>query len=261
MRNYFLIIIGIIFTLNLSAQWKLENSFKIKGEFVGADIQKNLYFTENAFLIKTNSSGQQLFSYGNINYGNITSADINNPLKLVLFYNDFNYVVFLNNKFSLLREPINLDDLGLSNIEAVCGSQQGGFWLFDANKNNLKYFDSYLNKINESNSFMLINENDEITHIAEFSKYILLAFAESGIFLLDNFAGFIKNLKYNNVEAVSINNENLYLISANKLIIFNLKFGTEKLIDLPEANYDRAYILSDKIYLVINNYLKVYSLL
>ena len=99
-------------------------------KFLGFDYQQNLYLIQNNNLIKKNK--QDYFEYKNLSLGNITRVDFQNPLQIVIFYNDFNSVVLLDNQlnetkkidFNLLPETMN--------IEAVALSSQNQIWFYDA---------------------------------------------------------------------------------------------------------------------------------
>ena len=57
-------------------------------EFKSVDNFSNLYFIKNNELIKI--SEKDTFYFKNNFYSNITSVDVKNPLRIQLFYEDFN---------------------------------------------------------------------------------------------------------------------------------------------------------------------------
>lgn len=99
-------------------------------KFLGFDYQQNLYLIQNNNLIKKNK--QDYFEYKNLSLGNITRVDFQNPLQIVVFYNDFNSVVLLDNQ---LNETKKIDFSFLSEtmkIEAIALSSQNQIWFYDA---------------------------------------------------------------------------------------------------------------------------------
>jgi len=73
--------------------------------FLGYD-QFGFYFSiKNNVLSKTNK--KEFFEYKNISLGKPTKVDIQNPLKIMLFYENFNTIILLDNQLSETQK-INL---------------------------------------------------------------------------------------------------------------------------------------------------------
>ena len=89
---YGMIMFGQIQTLNP----KFVNSILFEADdFIGFDNIGNYYYIKNNVLFKKTES--TILQYQNVSLGKIKKVDIINPLKIVLFYEDFNSVVFLDN--------------------------------------------------------------------------------------------------------------------------------------------------------------------
>lgn len=54
------------------------------------------------FYIKKNNT--QLWQYKNLSLGKITKIDLQNPLKIVLFYEGFNSVILLDNQLNEIQK-------------------------------------------------------------------------------------------------------------------------------------------------------------
>ncbi|MCV9929413.1 hypothetical protein OIU83_17240 [Flavobacterium sp. LS1R49] len=98
----FLIIISSFSTV-LSQNNKLPittiNSITLDADqFLGTDSFGFAYLIKNNIIIKTN--GKDAYEYKNISLGKIAKVDLENPLKIVLFYEDFNTVILLDNQFN-----------------------------------------------------------------------------------------------------------------------------------------------------------------
>ena len=65
-------------------------------KFIGNDALGSLYFVKNNLLFKNDHS--ILYEYKNLELGKPNRIDINNPMKIVLFYENFNAVVTLDNQ-------------------------------------------------------------------------------------------------------------------------------------------------------------------
>lgn len=85
--------------------------------------------------------GKEIFEYKNLSFGKITKVDIQNPLKIVVFFEPFNAVVTLDNQlnetqrilFSDLPQPLLLVAMGFA--------AQNKLWGFDRISQRLLLYD------------------------------------------------------------------------------------------------------------------------
>lgn len=109
---------------------KIDNTTLLTETFLGFDNQQNLYSIKDNVLSKQHELTN--YQYKNVSLGKITRVDFQNPLQIVVFYNDFNTVILLDNQlnetkkidFNLLSEAVNIDAIALSS--------QNQLWFFDA---------------------------------------------------------------------------------------------------------------------------------
>lgn len=108
--------------------------------YVGTDTFGWEYtIAENEF---RKSKEGRILKYKTLSLGDIYSADIQNPLQIVLFYRKFNAVVLLDNQlnetsrimFSELAEPIV--------AEAAALASQNRLWVFDVNRQQIGLYDT-----------------------------------------------------------------------------------------------------------------------
>lgn len=98
-------------------------------QFIGIDDLDNLYYIKNNTFFKKSKS--ELLSYANVALGKITSVDIQNPFKIILFYKDFNAVLFLDNKLNELSTKIDFTtEVLFNNALYVSHSSINNLWLF-----------------------------------------------------------------------------------------------------------------------------------
>jgi len=108
---------------------KIDNAALLTESFLGFDNQQNQYSIKDNVLFKQNELIN--YQYKNVSLGKITRVDFQNPLQIVIFYNDFNTVIMLDNQlneikkidFNLLSEAVNIDAIALSS--------QNQLWFFD----------------------------------------------------------------------------------------------------------------------------------
>ncbi len=107
----------------------IEKSNKSYSLFIGNDAFGNTYFIENNVLHKENTTDSK--TYKNIQLGKITSVDILNPLKIVLFYEDFNSAVLLDNQLNETK-IINFSDNPIAiSAQSASTAAQNRLWVFN----------------------------------------------------------------------------------------------------------------------------------
>ena len=104
------------------------------------EIQADIYIGDDAFgyhyFIKTNVfykiKENENFQYKNVSLGKISKVDIQNPLKIILFYENFNTAIILDNQLNEMQR-INFS-LHSKNIiaNAVGSSFQNNLWVFNS---------------------------------------------------------------------------------------------------------------------------------
>ena len=106
--------------------------------YVGTDNLGYIYYIKNNVLFK--KKGAEFWQYQNVSLGEISSVDVINPLKIVIFYENFNKVILVDNQlneiqvidFAFLQEPIVVRNVGMSG--------QNCLWVFDALKQQIVLF-------------------------------------------------------------------------------------------------------------------------
>lgn len=106
--------------------------------FIGLDNYKNTYFIKDRVLHKQGPDGNFLFN--DLQLGRITSVDIINPLKIVVFFQDTNTVVLLDNKLSEI-ERINFNNLPqFFNVSTATNAGNNSLWLFNVDTQQLELY-------------------------------------------------------------------------------------------------------------------------
>lgn len=106
--------------------------------FVGLDNYKNTYFIKNRVLHKQGPDGN--FIFNDLQLGKISSVDIINPLKVVVFFQDTNTVVLLDNKLNEI-ERINFNNLPqFLNVSTATNAGNNSLWLFNVDTQQLELY-------------------------------------------------------------------------------------------------------------------------
>ena len=104
-------------------------------EFYGRDSYGAIYSGSNQQFTKT--ADKQTWQYKNTSLGTITQVVLTNPLKIVLFYENFNTVVLLDNQLNEL-EKIAFSSLNTPLMASAIGLAEGNkLWVYNSLTNQL----------------------------------------------------------------------------------------------------------------------------
>lgn len=120
-----------------------ERSFDLKADdFYGVDDFEAIYYSINNTLYKR--AGGTVMQFYDVQLGDLTSVDLINPLKVLLFYKDTQTVILLDNRLNEnLR--IKLNELTpYRYIEHVRLAGERRLWLHDLDQNRLQLY-NYIN--------------------------------------------------------------------------------------------------------------------
>ena len=108
-------------------------------QFLGFDVLGNLYYLKNKVLFKKNET--QTWQYKNLVFGKITRVDFLNPLKILLFYEDFNTVIMLDNQLNEIQKINFSDNSAPLMIGAIGIASQNRLWIYDRLSQQIGLFD------------------------------------------------------------------------------------------------------------------------
>lgn len=114
-------------------------------QFVGIDKFGFRYFIKNNVLFKQNDKTS--LEYKNLSLGKIAKVDLQNPLKLLLFYEDFNTIVTLDNQLNETQR-VNFSENTIPIIVSATGiASQNRFWIYNSLTQQLGLYDYLKNTL------------------------------------------------------------------------------------------------------------------
>ena len=227
----FVLVSQFLFSQNLVAT-KLSQNAADFDQFVGTDEYDVPYFIKNNVLIK--KTNDQIFEYKNLTLGKIYRVDLQNPLKILLFYKDFNVVTTVDNQlnetniidFNLQQTPILATATGMA--------AQNRFWLANAITQKIALFDSLNNKYTEITPAILSDTIQYYETDFNFFKFI----DNKNQFICCDVFGKISSLPVDQeFDYISIINSNSIIYAKdNRLYCKNLQTSTTQEIDVAEKS-------------------------
>jgi hypothetical protein len=116
-------------------------TFKVDS-YIGFDQFGFQYYITNEVLYKTKD--HETFEYKNPSLGKITKVDLQNPLKIILFYESFNSVILLDNQLNEVQKiQFSLNSIPIVTTATGIASQNQ-LWVYDSLNQQIGLYD-YLN--------------------------------------------------------------------------------------------------------------------
>lgn len=179
----------------------------------------NIYLVNNNNqLKKINSKGDSAGIFNDVRkYGKLFSIDVTNPLKLLLYYQNFSTIVVLD-RFLNIRNVINLRKQGIFNVKSIGTSYDNNIWVFDEGDSKLKKIDDNGEVLLETVDLRLaLDTVPSPSTIIDQDGFVNLYDPNKGFYIFDNY-GAMKNkmpfLHWKNAEVIG---KNLYGFSDTSL--------------------------------------------
>ena len=231
------------------------SSIPLKADIVsGVDTFGTIYYTteNNTFHKKTKDT---TITYTNVQLSKITSVNGFNPLKLNVFYKDFNSVVILDNR---LAEIFKIDFNANKNYRSVSHISTGydnTIWIFNQDTQQLELFDY---KANSTKAITLPVESEVLDLNSNYNYCWLLT--KDFLYKFNYFGINILKLKNDGFHELLTINENLVLKKGNKLFYLENNESKPKEIQLPKLLINAFFVNNETLYIYDNEYLYKYQL-
>jgi hypothetical protein len=184
---------------------------KTKFDFFTTDNIGNIYMIKEDELVKYLPSGKFFMRYSNLKLGNISTVDATNPLKIVLYYRDFQQIIFLDDQLSENSDVVSLEKLGYEQTELVCASNNNSFWIYDKQNNELNRFNENSKKITSTGNLKQILQRDlSPNFMLEHNGYLYLNSPETGVYVFDVFGAFSKVISIKNLRQFQVSENIIY---------------------------------------------------
>ncbi|GAA3585074.1 hypothetical protein GCM10022395_36360 [Snuella lapsa] len=246
-------------TLALSAQQPIETKFIKKTSLqteslVSIDNFKTFYFLNASVLEKKDPD--KTITYSNVQLGDITSANTYNPLKINIFYRDFNTVVILDNR---LAEIFKIDFNNLTpykSISHVSTGHDNTLWVFNQDTQQLELYDY---KANTTRTKTLPIASTVMDLKSNYNYCWLLT--NTHLYIYNYFGSLIRKIENNGFTSMVETNGNLVLKKDN--VLYFLKKNTEAFhpIATPNLLIKQFFVTNETLYIYNDKTLSEYQIL
>jgi len=195
-------------------------------------------------------------------YGDIYSLDVSNPLKIIVYYKDFNTILVLD-RFLNTRNTIDLRKAGILQAKAVAQSYDNNYWVFDELDNKIKKVDDNGTVLQESADFrMLFQEQYEPAKIIDSDGLLYLYDAKNGWLVFDYYGAFKQRIQVKGWMDVQIANKTVqghddtFLYFANPAAL-NIQ---QVRVNIPLSPMLKMQRVANNFFILTKDGLSIYSL-
>jgi len=251
--KYFIAI--FIFVIQLSAVFAQSvGEYTVNADMLDVDRLGNIYLVKDNVVSKYDSDMNFICSYDNYPAGSMSSLDVSNPFKIIVFYSEFNKLIYLDSKLAELLSPLMLDDAGLYNIKVVCSSSFGGFWVFDEQNSCVRRVTANLEVSQQgTNIYDKIGDAD-IVAMRESINYLFLLTNDGKVLILDKFGNFYRIFETDGqCSDFCVDNDILYYNRNGEIVAYNV--ADDKSVPIPTegTKADKFRIRHNLLYLLVDN--------
>lgn len=195
--------------------------------------------------------------------GNITSIDVSNPFKILVFYKSFSTIVVLDKYLSVLN-TIELQKKNLFTVSAVTTSYDNNIWLFDEANHKIKRIDSEGNVLVETIDFRLLFKYEKIftaDYLKDIEGKLYLYNKDFGFFVFDYYGGLQNKFALKNLTNVQFVNKQVIGFDNDKVIIYNIQNHLKKTntLSLDSVAISKIKLYNNMFFVLCKDGLHVYQ--
>ncbi len=249
----------LMFPILIAAQTKINLTADITTELkadevVGIDNFETVYYTIGNILYKKPTDKTTL-NYSNVQMGTPTTVNAFNPLKINIFYQDFNTAVILDNR---LAEIFKVDFNTLQpykNISHISTGYDNTLWLFNQDSQRLELYDYKNNQLKAST----IPIQSEVLGVLSDYNYCWLL-TTNYLYQYSYFGSLISKLENKGYTAFTVDNESIILKSNTGLHYKPKKEEILNPISLPKLLINQFLLTNETLYIYDSENLHKYQL-
>lgn len=215
---------------------KISSTALQADSFIGFDVLGNCYFIKGDRFFKKNPN--ESFEYKNISLGKIAKVDIQNPLKIVLFYENFNTIILLDNQLNETQK-INFSESPIPIVVAATGiASQNQLWIYNRLDQQIGLFNYLKNNYNPISTPFPEN----IKHYQSAFNYFCWIDNKNNWYACDIFGRITPKGKIPDFDLIEIIDNHQIIYSKNAVLFFEDIDKKEKhIIEIAEKTFKNFY--------------------
>lgn len=237
---------------------QLARFIPIQANFFTTDPLGNLYLVlKNQSVLRLNASGDSIGFFNQVKKGKLTHIDATNPLRVLLYYAQFQQVIILDNQTSL-KSTVNLNSVGIYNPPLIANSADAQMWTYDPGTGELIKLDDQPQIRFKTGLRNVLDETLNPCFMVEQDRKFFLVDSVKGVYVFDQYG--LYKLRYPiQTKAIQYFNDYLVYYKPPELISYHIRSFNEQRLTLPEPETILQVRLErNKVYILRPNGVSIY---
>nr|WP_321225406.1 hypothetical protein [uncultured Psychroserpens sp.] len=253
--RYILLLLTTLVAAQSPIELTLVKIIDLKADqIIAVDNFETIYYLNGNILYKS-SKDKPTINYSNVQLGFPTTVNAFNPLKINVFYQDFNTVLILDNRLAEIYKVDFNTKQPYKNVSHVSTGYDNTLWVFNQDLQQLELYDYKNDKVRattvpvQSNVLQLISDYNYCWMLTE--KYL---------YQYTYFGSLISKIENKGYTSIAVNNENLILKTKTKLFYKSKKEENLSPITVPKLLINQFLLTNETLYIYDSEKLHTYQL-
>jgi len=242
MRRFYIALLGILFVQGIAAQEAADFvlSRTVTGNIADFTVDNlgNIYVlsSENQ-LKKLSPNGDSLAVFNDVRrYGKITTMDVTNPLKILVYYREFATVIELDRFLNIINK-VDLRNQNILQAKAIALSYDNNIWVYDELDARLKKIGDDGSLIDQTADFrVLFDSAPDPSVIRDQGGLVYLYDSIKGVYIFDHYGALKTHIALPGWQDFDVIEK--YLLGRDSHRFFRYQLGT---LDLKEDPIPLVY--------------------
>ena len=232
-----------------------------KIDLCDSDYLGNFYFIQKDIITKFSPRLDTLFQQSFKVAGDLTSMDVGQSLKILLYSQDQNILAYLDNTLTMNEAPIYMADKGLYMAELVTLSMlNNDLWVYNAENFSLeKYNQNFKRVFKSENLASMLYQELRPNYLVESEDQLYLNNPEHGVLVFDIYGTFLKTLPIKNVSKIRILDKKVFYIQDDFIHYYDEKTLNTDKFKLPVSGIKYFCVSGEYLVLYDGKYIHFYK--
>lgn len=256
------VLITILFTGFSDDKFVLVKAISEKGQITfTTDRFGNVYKISEQGITKYDIATGDYKSFSNKYLQSVSTVDVSNPLKILVFYKEISCFQFIDNTLSATSDVIILSDMGIYQPITMCSSTNNGFWIYNAENSQLiRYDHNKQDQTKVSNLSQMLGLNLQPSFMLEQNNILFLSNPETGVLMFDIYGSYMKTLPLKHLSAFQVLGDNIFYFADKKLNTYNIRTFAESSFALPVEAAKNCRIENKQLFIQDTTGIKIYNI-
>lgn len=226
-----------------------------------SDYLGNFYFINKDIITKFSPKLDTLFEQSFKIAGDITSMDVGQSLKILLYSRDQNLIVYLDNTLTMSEAEISLADKGLYMTELVTLSMlNNDLWIYNAQNFALEKYNRNFERVFKSDNLsMLLYQELQPNYLVESEDQLYLNNPDHGVLVFDVYGTFLKTIPIKGVKKLRVLDKKIFYIQDDYIHYYDEKTLNTDKFKLPISGIEYFCVSSEYLVLYDGKFIHFYK--